>query len=100
MTSSLAVIPRDWNYPVLREWRSSLESPQTPLSYPAEWLLDIFNGGRTDSGIRVSEMTAFQCVTFLSGVDLISSKIASFPFNVQERTFSPNGRAIRRVAYE
>ena len=21
----------------------------TPLTYPAEWLLDIFNGGRTDS---------------------------------------------------
>jgi len=42
------------------ERRSSLENPSTPLSFPAEWLLDIFNGGRTDSGIRVSEMTALQ----------------------------------------
>lgn len=100
MTSNLAVIGRDWNYPVMPEFRSSLENPQTPLSYPAEWLLDIFNGGRTDSGIRVSEMTAFQCVTFLSGVDLISAKISSFPFHVQERTFSPNGRAIHSIAYE
>ena len=31
------------------EIRTSLENPQTPLSYPAEWLLDIFNGGRTSS---------------------------------------------------
>ena len=100
MTSSLACISRDWSYPVRSEFRSSLESTQTPLSYPAEWLLDIFNGGRTDSGIRVSEMTAFQCVTFLAGVDLISSKISSFPFHVQGRSFSPTGRAIHRIAYE
>lgn len=98
-SSSLAVIARDWDY-VPREWRSSLESTQTPLSYPAEWLLDIFNGGRTDSGIRVSEMTAFQVTTFLTCVDLISGKISSLPFHVQERTFSPNGRAIHRISYD
>lgn len=82
------------------ERRSSLENPQTPLSYPAEWLLDIFNGGRTDSGIRVSELTAFQVVTFLSGVDLIASMTASAPWHVVERTFNQHGRAVHRVAYE
>ena len=51
MPSSLAVLSRDWSYPVapcngVIERRSSLENPQTPLSFPAEWLLDIFNGGR------------------------------------------------------
>ena len=37
--SLLTRIARSFGY----ERRSSLENPQTPLSYPAEWLLDIFN---------------------------------------------------------
>jgi HK97 family phage portal protein len=82
------------------EARSSLENPQTPLSYPAEWLLDIFNGGRTDSGIRVSELTAFQVSTFLACVDLIAGSLASLPKHVFERTVTGNGRASHRVAYE
>lgn len=85
---------------LLGERRSSLENPQTPLSYPAEWLLDIFNGGRTDAGIRVSEMTALQVITFLSGVDFIAGKISSLPLHVQERSVSPAGRATHRTAYE
>lgn len=92
--NSLAIIPRDWSV------RSSLENPQTPLSYPAEWLLDIFNGGRTDSGIRVSELTAFQASTFLSCVDLIGGSIAALPLHVYERQFGKNGRAIHKVAYQ
>lgn len=82
------------------EVRSSLENPQTPLSYPAEWLLDIFNGGRTDSGIRVSELTAFQVVTFLTCVDLIAGKVSSSPWHVYERQVGKHGRAIHRIAYE
>ena len=69
----------------LREFRSSLENPSTPLSYPAEWLLDIFNGGRTDSGIRVSELTALQISTVYACVDLISGAMASIDLNVYEQ---------------
>lgn len=83
-----------------RESRSSLENPQTPLSYPAEWLLDVFNGGRTDSGIRVSQITAFQASAFCACVDFIASLIASFPKHVFERTIVKNGRAAHRIAYE
>lgn len=72
------------------EKRSSLENPQTPLSFPAEWLLDIFNGGRTDSGIRVSEMTALQVSTVLACVNIISNGIAGLPLNVYERTVKNN----------
>lgn len=82
------------------EFRSSLENPQTPLSYPAEWLLDIFNGGRTDSGIRVSQITAFQVTAFCACVDFISNLIAALPKHVFERTIVKNGRASHRVAYE
>jgi HK97 family phage portal protein len=82
------------------EHRSSLENPQTPLSYPAEWLLDIFNGGRTDSGIRVSNLTAFQVTAFCACVDFIASLIAALPKHVFERKVLANGRASHRVAYE
>lgn len=85
---------------IQEETRSSLESPQTPLSYPAEWLLDIFNGGRTDSGIRVSELTAFQAVIFLTCVDLISASVGSVPPHVYERRMVANGRASHTIAYD
>src|SRR5579885_199840 len=85
---------------IAEEMRTSLENPQTPLSYPAEWLLDIFNGGRTDSGIRVSELTAFQASYFLACVDLIAGSIAGLPVHIYERTIVANGRAAHRVAYD
>ena len=64
---------------VFGEQRSSLENPATPLSFPAEWLLDIFSGGRTDSGIRVSELTALQVGTVYACVNIISGAFASLP---------------------
>jgi len=79
------------------ERRSSLENPQTPLSFPAEWLLDIFNGGRTDSGIRVSEMTALQVGAVLTCVNIIANGIASLPLNVYEKQIRDN-RLAKRLA--
>jgi len=83
----------------LREFRSSLENPSTPLSYPAEWLLDIFNGGRTDSGIRVSEMTALQVIDVFACVQLISGTTGFLDFNVYER-LQLGSRSGKRIAYE
>src|ERR1700675_4392178 len=85
-------------YQCLREIRGSLENPQTPLSYPAEWLLDIFNGGRTDSGVRVSEMMALQVATVVGCVNIIGNGVASIPLNVVERSVV-DGRNSIRVAY-
>jgi HK97 family phage portal protein len=84
----------------LAELRSSLENPQTPLSFPAEWLLDIFNGGRTDSGLRVSEMTALQVTTVLACCNIIGNGIAGLPLNVYERTVSPHGRLGKNLALD
>lgn len=67
------------------ETRASIENPQVPLSFPAEWLLDIFNGGRTDSGVRVSEMTALQVGTVYACCNIISGAFASLPLYVFER---------------
>jgi HK97 family phage portal protein len=82
---------------LLGEGRSSLENPQTPLSFPAEWLLDLFNGGRTDSGIRVSEMTALQVSTVLTCVNIISGGLAALPVHVMERLVQDK-RIDKRVA--
>lgn len=84
----------------MAETRTSLENPQTPLSYPAEWLLDIFNGGRTDSGIRVSEMTALQVSTVFACVMLISKSIACLPLGVYERIVGKDKRMAKRLAWE
>lgn len=80
------------------EKRSSLENPSTPLSYPAEWLLDIWNGGRTDSGVRVSEMTALQVSTVLACVNIIGNGVAALPFYVFEKQVRDN-RLAKRVAH-
>jgi hypothetical protein len=85
---------------LIAQLRTSLENPSTPLSYPAEWLLDIFNGGRTDTGIRVSEKTALQVTTIFACVQLISGAVGSPDLNVYERIFAENKRAGKRIAYE
>jgi HK97 family phage portal protein len=84
---------------MITEARSSLENPQTPLSFPAEWLLDIFNGGRTDSGIRVSEMTALQADAVLACVRIICNGIASLPLQVYERQMKDT-RLAKVISYD
>jgi len=85
---------------LISETRTSLENPQTPLSFPAEWLLDIFNGGRTDSGIRVSQMSALQSTVVYGCVQLISNGFAMLDAKVFERVINGDGRASRRIAHE
>lgn len=82
----------------LSEVRSSLENPQVPLSFPAEWLADIYNGGRTDSGIRVSQMTAIQLPAVYTCVSVVSNGIAAIPLNVMEVSSNDAGRTTRKLA--
>jgi HK97 family phage portal protein len=81
------------------EKRTSLENPQVPLSFPSEWLLDIFSGGRTDSGIRVSEMVALQLSTVFACVNIISDGVSSLPLHVYERV-QMGERIAKKVAPE
>jgi len=81
------------------ERRSSLENPQVPLNFPQEWMLDLWNGGRTDSGIRVSEMTALQVGTVFACVNLISDGIASLPLHVYERIVNEH-RLGKKIAFD
>jgi HK97 family phage portal protein len=85
---------------LISEYRSSLENPQTPLSFPAEWLLDIFNGGRTDSGIRVSELTALQVTTVFCCVELKAGAIGALDLRIYEKMVNADGRLNRRIDHD
>jgi len=85
---------------LISETRTSLENPQTPLSFPAEWLLDIFNGGRTDSGIRVSELTALQLTTVYCCVEIKAGAVGALDLKIFEKIINPDGRLQRRIAHE
>jgi HK97 family phage portal protein len=85
---------------LISEFRTSLENPSTPLSYPAEWLLDIFNGGRTDSGMRVSELTALQVSTVWACCEIKGGALGSLDIKVYERIINDANRLQRRIAHE
>lgn len=85
---------------LISEYRTSLENPSTPLSFPAEWLLDIFNGGRTDSGIRVSELIALQVTTVYACVEIKAGAIGALDLKIFEKIMQGDGRVKRRIAHE
>ena len=57
------------------------------------------NGGRTDSGIRVSEMTALQVGTVFAAVNIISDGVSSLPLHVYQRA-KIAGRASKTIAVD
>src|SRR5579872_4736856 len=85
---------------LISEFRTSLENPQTPLSFPAEWLLDIFNGGRTDSGIRVSEMTSLQVSTVWACCEIKGGAMGALELKIFEKMVTADGRLKRRIAHD
>ncbi len=85
---------------LISETRTSLENPQTPLSFPAEWLLDIFNGGRTDSGIRVSEMTALQVTAVYACCEIKGGAIGALDLKIFEKIARSDGRLKRDILHD
>ena len=85
---------------LISEFRTSLENPSTPLSYPAEWLLDIFNGGRTDSGVRVSEMVALQVTTVWVCCEIKGGAIGALEPKIFQKLVNADGRLKRRISHE
>jgi len=85
----------------ISEIRGSLENPGTPLSFPAEWLTDIYNGGRTDSGLRVSQMSAIQLPVVFACIQIVSNGLAALPLNVVELSEQKGtGRVVRKLAFD
>lgn len=85
---------------LISQVRSSLENPQTPLSFPAEWLLDTYNGGRTDSGTRVSEMLALQVSTVFACCEIKGGAVGALSLKIFEKLSTKDGRLKRRIAHD
>jgi HK97 family phage portal protein len=85
----------------IQEIRNSLENPGVPLAFPVEWMTEFFSGSRTDSGIRVNQMTALQLPVVFACVNIVSNGLASLPLNVVElSTQAKTGRISRKLAYD
>ena len=67
------------------EQRQSPENPSTPLSGPADWLVDWATGGKTVAGARVSEQTALQLSAFYCGVRVLTDALAQTPLILYRR---------------
>ncbi len=76
---------------IIKTFRSSLENPNTPLTFPTEWLSGWLNGHRTHSGVRVSEQNAMTIPSVFACVRIISEGLACLPCKIFERT-APNSR--------
>ena len=62
--------------------RASPENPSTNLANPAQWLLDWATGGKSASGIQVTEDKAFGVAVAYACVNLIAKTIATLPLHV------------------
>jgi len=70
--------------------RRSFENPATPLSDPANWLIDSMGGGSSAAGIRVGVDTALTASPIWRGVTMIARDVAKLPTFVYKR--NPAGK--------
>lgn len=68
-----------------RELRASPENPSTPLSAPAQWMLDAFGAGRTRAGAQISEESAHTISAFYCGVRVLTDGLAQTPLILYRR---------------
>ena len=59
----------------------SLENPALSLSDPATWDT-VFGTGSTDSGVRVTHDSVYNCPPFWQAVTMIAGDLAGMPFNL------------------
>lgn len=86
--------PVSQSVPAIRN-SGSPENPSTPLSYPAQWLVDIFGGGLSFTGRNVSVDSAMRTSAVYSCVTLIAHTIASLPLKIYRG--KPNGEAVEQT---
>lgn len=65
--------------------QQSPENPNTPLAWPAQWLIDLLGGTPTASGVRVTDQTAMRTSAVYACVTLIAQAIGSLPLKVYQR---------------
>ncbi len=63
----------------------SIENPATPLSDPSAWLVDLFSGGASEAGKKVTPRSSLGLSTVFACVLVISDTIALLPLQVMRR---------------
>lgn len=84
---------------LLRLALRSIENPNTPLSSPDAWLVDLA-GGKSASGVHVTHQGALKFAALWRGINLLSTDVAKLPLHVYKRI--PGGgkeRAPEHPAY-
>lgn len=79
----------------MRENRASPENPSTSLANPAAWIVDLFNGGTTQAGVRVNNSNALTIAPVYAAIRVITDTFASLPLVTYERR--PGARRMNRV---
>lgn len=70
------------------------QNSTTSASTPSQWLVDMFGGGATATGIKVNEQTALQSTTVFACARILAESIASLPLPVYKRL---NGKGKARA---
>ncbi|HHW13482.1 MAG TPA: phage portal protein [Firmicutes bacterium] len=69
------------------------------LANPEKWLVELFGGPKTTSGMHVTEEKALCLPAVWSAVNRISSTVASLPLHVYRRRETGKERAVQHPAY-
>ncbi len=67
------------------EKRASLENPSTNLANPRQWLIDVFGGGASDSGVHVNESSALKYSAVWNATTILSTAVSTIPIKVYEK---------------
>ncbi len=78
----------------------SLENPATPISNPANWLVESMGGVKSSSGQLVNESTALSISAVWACVRIISETVASLPLMIYERTDNGKKLAFNHPLYK
>lgn len=78
--------------------KRGVENPVTPLSRPAEWLLDYF-GRRSRAGVNVNENSALGLSAVWQAVRIKADSIATLPWQVRQITENGHRLATEHPVY-
>lgn len=73
-----------FGYQLSLERRSHL-SPESPLSKPSDWLINLFEGPATDAGVSVSESSALNFTVVFAAQRILAESVAQLPLDFLER---------------
>jgi HK97 family phage portal protein len=70
-------------FDILAETRATLFAG-TPISNPQQWLINMFGGAASKTGIQVTEDTAIKIAAVFACVNTISSDLSALPLNLKK----------------